>query len=196
MRRDLAIIDRTKFNSSFLSCEKDIESILRRLFIETKPFSDELKRLLVINTKDCLDNFDNPLYEEKIEEMTLSKLKEEGYIRLVPKIDFGDHEEIKTYLVISFDNFVRNTSNPQFRNCVVNFDILCHTDYWDLGNFRLRPLKIAGYIDGLLNEAHLSGIGTFQFLGCNEIVLNDELSGYSLSYYAVHGSDDRIQNEE
>lgn len=193
MRKDLAIIDRTKFNSSFLSCEKDFESILKRLFIETKPFCDELKRLLVINTKDCLDNFNNPLYESKINEMSLAKLKEEGYVRLTPKLEFPEHEEVKTYLLISFDNFVQNQTNPQFRDCVVNFDIICHTDYWDLGNFRLRPLKIVGYIDGLLNNARLSGIGTFQFMGCNELILNDELSGYSLSYYAVHGSDDRLE---
>lgn len=193
MRKDLAIIDRTKFNSSFLSCEKDFESILKRLFIETKPFCDELKRLLVINTKDCLDNFNNPLYESKINEMSLAKLKEEGYVRLTPKLEFPEHEEVKAYLLISFDNFVQNQTNPQFRDCVVNFDIICHTDYWDLGNFRLRPLKIVGYIDGLLNNARLSGIGTFQFMGCNELILNDELSGYSLSYYAVHGSDDRLE---
>lgn len=195
MRKDLAIIDRTKFNSSFLSCEKDLESILRRLFIETKPFSDELKRLLVINTKDCLDNFNNPLYEEKIREMTLAKLKEDGYIRIIPKIEFAEHDDVKAYILISFDNFTTNASNPQFRDCVVNFDVVCHTDYWDLGNFRLRPLKIVGYIDGLLNNARLSGIGTFQFIGCNELILNDELSGYSLSYSAIHGSDDRLNNE-
>ena len=71
-------------------------------------------------------------------------------------------------------------------------DILCHTDYWDVGNFRLRPLKIAGYIDGILNESRLSGIGKFQFMGCNELVLSEELSGYCLMYSATHGSDDEI----
>ena len=36
------------FQSSFLSCEKDTEIILRKLFIESRPYSDDLKRLLVI----------------------------------------------------------------------------------------------------------------------------------------------------
>ena len=44
---------------------------------------------------------------------------------------------------------------------MVNFDIICHTDYWNLGDYRLRPLKIAGYIDGILNKSKLTGIGTF-----------------------------------
>lgn len=193
MRRDVALIKKTDFNSSFLSCEKDCEKILRRLFIETQPFSDELKRLLVISNKDCLDNFDNPVYNKKIKEMSLAKLKQEGYVRLIPKIEFPEHEEVKAYIIISFDNFTRSYTNDQHRNCHVTFDILCHTDHWDLGNFRLRPLKIAGYIDALLNNAHLTGIGTFQFIGCNQMILNDELSGYSLTYHAVHGSDDRLE---
>ena len=62
----------------------------------------------------------------------------------------------------------------------------------------IRPLKIAGYIDGILNKAKLSGIGELNFLGCNQLILDEELSGYSLSYRAIHGSDDRLppQKEE
>ena len=37
------------------------ETILRKLFIESRPYSDDLKRLLVINTKDCLDDRTNPI---------------------------------------------------------------------------------------------------------------------------------------
>ena len=41
--------------SSFLSCEKDIELILKKLFVDKKHWGDMLKRLLVLNTADCLD---------------------------------------------------------------------------------------------------------------------------------------------
>ena len=90
----------------------------------------------------------------------------------------SEHEKIKSYLIFSFDNFRPNESNPQFRDCTVYIDVLCHSDYWDLGDFRTRPLKICGYIDGILNASRLSGIGTFQFLGCNELVLDETLSGF------------------
>ena len=60
MKRDL--VSTKKIISSFLSCEKDFEEILRKLFIENRPHSDELKRLLVINTKDCLDDKTNAAY--------------------------------------------------------------------------------------------------------------------------------------
>lgn len=195
MRRDTRITS-NQFSSSFLSCEKDVEEILRKLFITSKPYSDIIKRLLVINTKDCLDNQDSAVINQKLAEMSLSKLKQEGYITLEPKLRMDEHNEIKSYIIVGCDNFTPNMTNPEFRDCTVTFDIICHTDYWDLGNYRIRPLKIAGYIDGILNNAKLSGIGRFNFMGCSEIVLDENLAGYTLMYRAVHGSDDRIPSDE
>ncbi len=181
--------------SSFLSCEKDTETILRRLFIESQPYNTTLKRLLVVNTKDCLTNLDEPVYKRKLAEMTLPKLMQEGYVKLNPKIRIPEHEEIKSYLILTYDNFVP-TKNPKFRDCLIHFDILCHTDYWQMDNYQIRPLKIAGFIDGILNNAKLSGIGELQFLGCKELVLDEVFSGYCLTYLATHGSDDIIEPEE
>ena len=189
MRRDLV----KKIKSSFLSCEKDVETILRRLFVESRPHSDALKKLLVVNTKDCL-SADISKYQNIIDGKTLRDLKEEGYIRLEPKITFGEHEEVKSYILISFNNFTPNEKNPEFRDCTITFNIICPTDYWDIGNYQVRPLKIAGYIDGILNGEKLSGIGELQFLGCNQLVLSDDLSGYLLMYQAIHSvdGDDKI----
>ncbi len=190
MKRD-TILTANRFNSSFLSCEKDIETILKKLFIESKPYSDILKRLLVINTKDCLED-NSEVVLNKIQQTTLSQLIKDKYIRLSPKIEIEEHDEVKAYLIISSDNYTTNENNPYYRDCTITFDIICYTDYWDIGNYRLRPLKIAGYIDGILNNAKLSGIGTFNFIGCNELILNETLSGYTLSYRAIHGNDDKI----
>lgn len=195
MRRDINLPS-SQFSSSFLSCEKDIEEVLRKLFVSSKPYSDYLKKLLVINTQDCLDNETSTTIQQKIADMSLAKLRQEGYIKLEPKIRFGEHEEVKSYIIISCDNFTPNATNPHYRDCTVTFDIICHTDYWDIGNYRVRPLKIAGYIDGILNKARLSGIGTFNFMGCNQLILNEELSGYTLMYSAIHGNDDKLEAEE
>ena len=194
MKRALALRP-VDFTSSFLSCQKDLEEILKRLFVTSQPYSDELKRLLVINTKDCLDNKTSTVYQNTIKDMSLAKLRQQGYIKFEPKIKMPEHEQVKSYLLISFDNFRPNMTNPEFRDCSVHIDILCHTDYWDLGNFRIRPLKIAGYIDGILNNARLSGIGTFQFMGCNELVLDETLSGYTLTFRAIHGTDDVLPSQ-
>ncbi len=180
--------------SSFYSCEKDAEKIIKKLFVESKPYSDELKRLLMINTKDCLDS-SNKNYQKIIENTSVKELMESKYLTLVPKLKMGEHEEVKSYIILTFDNFSQ-TSNPEYRDCVVSFDIICHTDYWDLGNYALRPVKIAGIIDGILNESRLSGIGKLEFLGLNQLVLSEELSGYTLMFQAIHGNDDNLSPEE
>ena len=75
MTKNLAKFD---LKSSFLSCEKDTDTILRKLFIESRPYSDMLKRLLVISTKDCLDNETSELYKKKIQEASVKKLIDDG----------------------------------------------------------------------------------------------------------------------
>ena len=193
MRKDLI---RPDIRSSFLSCEKDTETILRRLFIESRPHSDTLKKLLIINTKDCLTAQGEKLnyMQDKINLFSIKDLIDNQYVRLFPKLTFGEHEEVKSYILISFDNFTPNETNPEYRDCTVTFDVVCHTDYWSLDNFQLRPLKIVGYIDGILNETKLSGIGRFHFMGCSQLILNEDLSGYTLMYRAVHDvdGDDKI----
>lgn len=193
MRKDLA---KPSIQSSFLSCEKDTSTIIKKLFVESRPHSDVLKTLLVVNTKDCLENINK--YKSVIDNLQLSDLRNNGYIRLEPKIRFGEHEEVKSYIIISFDNFTPNASNPEFRDCNVVFDIISHTDEWALDNYQIRPLKIAGYIDGILNKTKLSGIGEFNFLGCSQLVLSEDLSGYTLMYRAVHSEDgdDKIPGGE
>ena len=194
MKRDLINYN---LKSSFQSIEKDTELILRKLFIENKPLSEELKKLILINTKDCLDSTNSLKYKEIIDNTSIKNMIDEQYVRLAPKVRFGEHEEVKSYIILSFDNFTPNATNPEFRDCTVSFDIICHTDYWDIGNFRIRPLKIAGIIDGILNNNRLTGIGTFQFMGCKELVLNEDLSGYTLMFRAIHQTDgdDKIKPE-
>ena len=183
-----------EFQSSFLSCEKDTEMIIQKLFVDSRPYSDLLKRLLLINTKDCLYDMTNPKYIEIIKNTSVQDLREKGYIRFEPKILMGENEEVKSYIRISYDHFTPS-GNEHFRNCIVEIDIICHPEYWDLGNYRIRPIKIAGYIDGILNRCKLSGIGTLNFAGMNEIILDENLAGYCLMYTATHGSDDLIESE-
>ena len=192
MKRDMALAKPLK--SSFLSCEKDAETIIKKLFVTSQPYSDDLKRLLVINTKDCLDK-SNQSYAKIVENTSVKELMEGKYITLTPKLKMKEHEEVKSYIIISFDNFVP-TSNPEYRDCTIHFDIISFTDCWDLGNYQVRPIKIAGIIDGILNNCKLSGIGTLQFAGMEENVYSEEWSGYSIIFIATHGNDDKLESEE
>ena len=181
------------FKNSFYSCEKDAEMIIKKLFVSSQPYSDMLKKLLVINTKDCLDNF-NQNYDTIIQNTSIKELVEGNYITLIPRIKMTEHEEVKSYIILTFDNF-SPTSNPEFMDCTVSFDIICHTDYWDLGDYRMRPIKIAGIIKGLLDGARLSGIGELQFIGMNQLVLSEDLSGYNMLFQATHGNDDNLAGD-
>lgn len=192
--------------SSFLSCEKDMEKIVKLLFVNSKPYSDKLKRLLIINNPDCLDE-NNQRYQALIDSKPLSVMRKEGYIRLNPKIARKQFQNIKSYILVTFDNFSPNRKDPKFMDCTVNFDIICYDDEWDLDGFRTRPIVIAGYIDGILNSISneyknsqkkpvgnnikLSGMGEYNFLGCNLAVLNEDISMYTLSYRAVHFTEDK-----
>ena len=68
--------------TSFLSCEKDTELIIKKLFFESGENSDLLKRLLVITAKDCLDT-ENSDYKKLIDGISLADLWSEGYICLL-----------------------------------------------------------------------------------------------------------------
>ena len=180
--------------SSFLSCEKDLELILNKLFIDTGKYSRWLKKLLIINTKDCLDKTVTK-YDDIVDEYSLADLVDKQYIRTTPRLELDEHEDVQSYLLVSFDNFTTNSVNERFRDCIINFDIICNTKQWALDGLRVRPLMIAGYIDGILNFGKLSGVGETVFLGCNELILDQNLAGYTLSYHVIHFSEDDAKLE-
>lgn len=161
--------------SSFLSTEKDLNLITSAMLK-----NERLKRLLHYTTRDALNR--NNLTEDE----TLSLFGKN--IKLVPKLTVDG--SVLNYIIISFDNFTPS-GNPEFRDNIIEFDIICHFDQWQLQDFALRPYKIAAEIDSMFNGKHLTGIGELNFLGANQIILTDEFAGICLMYSAVHGEEDK-----
>ncbi len=195
MRKVASNILQKNFSSTFTSIPKDQETIWRKLLVESKPYSDKLKRLLIINTPNCLDPTQEQ-FQRKINQYTIKDMLDNQYIKVIPKLSFGEHEEVKSYVLLEFDDFTP-TTNPQYRDCVISFSIICHLDYWGMDDYKLRPWEIAGYIDGILNGEKLSGIGTLQFLGASQLVLNEYLGGVLLRYVATNSNsndDEHIDN--
>ena len=162
-------------HSSFLSIEKDMNIIINKMFE-----NDRLKKLLYYNTKDCLNK------PKLTEEQTLSLINKQ--IKMVPKL-YVD-KSVLNYIIISFDNFTPS-DNPEFRDNIVEFDIICHFDQWQMNDFKLRPYRIAAEIDMLFNNQKMTGIGELQFLGANQVILTDEIAGLCLMYQAIHGEEDK-----
>lgn len=192
MKHVASNILRTNYKSTFLSHAEDQETIWRKLFVESRPYSDMLKKLLIINTPDCLDRTQDQ-YQRKIEQYSIKDLHDNQYIKATPKLSFGEHEEVKSYIMLDFDDF-SPSENPRYRNCVISFTIISQLDYWELDDYQLRPWMIAGYVDGIMNDTRLSGIGKLQFLGAQQLVLNEYLGGVMLRYSASHSEADDSQN--
>ena len=147
--------------------------------------------MLYYTRKDCMNK------PNLTEEQTLSLFGKN--IKIVPKLQVDN--EVLNYIVINFSDFTPNYTNPEFRNNVISFDIVCHFDQWQMKDFELRPYKIAAEIDSMLTQERLTGIGEIEFLGASQIVLTDEFAGLSLMYQAIHGEEDKKhmpnpQNEE
>lgn len=162
--------------SSFLSMEKDMSLITGMLMK-----NDNLKKLLYYTTKDCLRG------TNLSEDETLALLGKN--IKLVPKLYIDG--SVLNYIIVNFDNFTPNGSNPEFRDNIIEFDIICHFDQWQLKDFQLRPYRIAAEIDSMFDGKHLTGIGELQFLGANQMILTDEYAGLCLMYSATHGEEDK-----
>lgn len=161
--------------SSFLSTEKDMNLIVSAILK-----NERLKRLLHYTTRDAL-NRKNLTEDESLELFGKN-------IKLVPKLAVDN--SVLNYIIISFDNFTPS-GNPEFRDNVIEFDIICHFNQWELQDFALRPYKIAAEIDTMLNGKYLTGIGRVEFLGANQMVLTDEYAGLCLMYAVIHGEEDK-----
>ena len=164
--------------SSFLSTEKDMNLIVDMMFK-----NDSLKKLLYYTSKDCMSR--PKLTDDETVKMFGKQIK------LVPKLYIDG--SVMNYVIVSFDNFTPNGENPEFRDNVIEFDIICHFDQWHLKDFQLRPYRIAAEIDSMFNDKHLTGIGTLQFLGASQMILTDEYAGLCLMYSAIHGEEDKKQ---
>jgi hypothetical protein len=106
--------------SSFLSVDKDM-SIITDYLLK----NDRLKNLLHYTSKDCLDR--DPLTEDESLELFGKNIK------IIPKL-YVDNS-VLNYIIISFDNFTTNQTNPEFRDNIIEFDIVCHFDQWHLTDF-------------------------------------------------------------
>ena len=162
--------------SSFLSAEKDMNIIVDRIMK-----NENLKKMLFYTSRDCLNR------PKLTEDETYSLFGKQ--IKIVPKLYVDG--SVLNYMIISFDNFTTNRNNPEFRDNIIEFDIICHFDQWHMKDFELRPYKIAAELDSMFNDKHLTGIGTLQFLGANQMILTDEFAGLCVMYQVIHGEEDK-----
>ena len=161
--------------SSFLSINKDMKLLVDKIMA-----NERLCKLLYYTDADALDK------PKLTDEQKIGLFNKQ--IKNVPKLYIDN--SVLAYIIINFDNFVES-SNPEFRDNMIEFDIICHFDQWQLRDFNLRPYRIAAELDSMLNNQRLTGIGLLEFVGANQIILNDEFAGICLMYKTYHGNEDK-----
>ena len=109
----MKIVSYTYPNSGFLSTEKDMGIIVNAIMK-----NDRLKKMLYYTTTDCLNR------PKLTQEQTLDLFGKQ--IKIVPKLYVDG--SVMNYIIISFDNFTLNAANPEFRDNIIEFDIICHFD--------------------------------------------------------------------
>lgn len=167
MKIDLVTPDHSSFESAGL----DLQKIVARLVSEQR-----LLKLLKYPVADALSRPD--LTKEDIRDMMNKN------IRVVPKLPYQDSQE--SVIIITFDGFMENRSNPEYRDNIIMIDVLCPTDTWVMNDYMTRPFKIMHEIDKKLNRSKLNGIGKVDFVSANSLILSEELAGYTLVYRVIN----------
>lgn len=163
--------------SSFLGMSKDTAIIMNKLLSDA-----ELLKLLYYMDRDWSRK--STLTPAQQQELFDRKI-----ISCIPKVEIDP--DIQTYVRISYDSFTPS-GNDFYRDHLVEIKIICHFGVWDLGNFEMRPYRIAGEIDALLDKKKLTGIGELQFLGADQDIYDEEFGGITLRYLAIRGHEDDV----
>lgn len=164
--------------TSFYSTEKDLALICQKILGD-----NDLLKLLYYSTRDCLSK------PNLTDEQKMSMIDKQ--IKITPQLEINT-DDCPIYLIITFNHFIPNGNNQEFRDNVINIYILCHPDCWHLGNFQLRPIKILGRLDTLFNKQKLTGIGTVLLDHASMLTMNKEFIGYEMEFFTIHGGEDKI----
>lgn len=161
---------RGKGKKSFETVGQNFHIIARR-FME----NEKLMKLLLINTKDA-DSDRTIITPEQIAEAFNDN------IRTIPIID--KDVNMKNYIVIQAGGFVP-TENENYMQYLLMFDIICNVRSWEMSDYTPRPYKIMQEIDSLLNQTKIDSLGPVQFYSASNLVINEEMAGFTLTYSVV-----------
>lgn len=155
---------------NFIDVGFDLKRILNKILK-----NDKLVKLLYYNQSN-VDNLPNLTNTEKAALI-------HDYIKIVPRLP--KDLESKNYLIIQMDQFTpASADDNRYRSFLLSFDVLCHADTWVMDDYMLRPFKILQELDSMFNMSKLHSLGPVSFASANQIIINEELMGYSI-YYRV-----------
>lgn len=156
---------------SFSDIGQNLHIIARRLLR-----NEDLLKLLIHSENNALNV---PLTDEQ---------KENAFgdqIRIVPIVEKS--EDIKNYIIIQFGGFSPQNQDTSsiYKGYFLSFDIICNVDNWMMNDYTPRPYKIMAEIDKEIGQTKLDSLGPVAFAAANNLVINEEMSGFTLIYHLV-----------
>lgn len=165
--RSMAGLDQANFST----VEKDFSELTKRIFGNQK-----ILKMLYYNSKDCIKLAD--ITDQNI----LDEIAEQN-IRIIPNLQIPENKG--SYIIITFDQFSPNATNPEFVDNLMLIDILCPIDTWMMDSYMMRPFRIMHELNGLLDKSKFNGIGKVNFMGANLLNLGD-YTGYQIAYAVIN----------
>lgn len=157
--------------ANFSTVENDLSKLIEKIFS-----NQNILKMLYYNTSDCL------LKDDITDDIIINEISQNN-VRIVPKLEIPENKG--SYLIITFDQFSPNGSNPEFLDNMIIIDVLCPIDTWMMDSYMLRPFKIMHELNSLLDKSKFNGIGKVNFVGANLLNLGD-YTGYQLSYLVMN----------
>jgi hypothetical protein len=101
--------------------------------------------------------------------------------RIFPVPKLPSTEDAGSFLTVIFEDIRLGNQNPNFKNSLISFRIICHIDEWRM-NGALRPYALMNEIDELFNDQNVVGIGKMKFDRSTFLYANAKYMGYRLDY--------------
>ena len=146
--------------------------------MRTKLLKDEmLRKLLYHDSNNALQML--PPTEQEVQD----------YITLKPIFDF---ENKKNYDKNSSINIYMTSVDPQLDNvtadAIIQVNVVCNIDIWDLVNNKIRPVQIANRIITLLNNQKFTASNSLVFNSLDNLIVSKHMVGYALLFELTDGS--------
>lgn len=130
---------------------EELNPILQQIISERFLRNQNLCKLLTYYPECCVEPHNaynyNPLLQKDIEDTNSLYMTSIFPMPKIPKTV----EEKKVFLCAYFNGGYEPETNLSFRNVVLNIDIICHLDVWNIEN-GYRPYSIMHEVDSLLNN--------------------------------------------
>lgn len=145
--------------------------------IQTIILSEQnIRKLLFIDSTNALDQ----------EAPTISQAQE--HIILAPVFDITEPPYDKnTIMTIVLQKGVYDDESVLL-NGILKVNVFTRTELWKLNSSKIRPLEIANLVVKKLNNQKVSTSHKLYFNQADIVVLNEDVSGYSIVFHLEEGS--------